>query len=141
MKIQLKRINNDYHFELKNERGHIAQIDSKSEVGGHDLAPSPMEYVLMGVAGCSAIDVISILKKQRQEITDYRAEVDGTRVEMDGAKPFKKISVTVYLEGNITPEKAKRAAQLSFEKYCSVSKTLEPTAEIKYKVVVNNEEV
>ncbi|WP_108802041.1 OsmC family protein [Aquimarina sp. Aq107] len=141
MKIELKRIDDDYHFELKNERGHITYIDSKAEVGGHDLAPSPMEYVLMGVAGCSAIDVISILKKQRQEITDYRAEVDGSRVEVDGAKPFKEISVTVYLEGEIAPEKAKRAAQLSFEKYCSVSKTLEPTATVTYKVVVNNEEV
>ncbi len=141
MKIQLKRIDNDYHFELKNERGHITHIDSKAEVGGHDLAPSPMEYVLMGVAGCSAIDVISILKKQRQEITDYRAEVNGARVEIDGAKPFKEIDVIVYLEGNIAPEKAKRAAQLSFEKYCSVSKTLEPTAKIRYKVVVNNEKV
>ncbi|WP_378182308.1 OsmC family protein [Aquimarina sp. SS2-1] len=141
MKIELKRIDNDYHFELKNERGHKTYIDSKAEVGGHDLAPSPMEYVLMGVAGCSAIDVISILKKQRQEITDYRAQVDGTRIEVDGAKPFKEIVVTVYLEGKIAPEKAKRAAQLSFEKYCSVSKTLEPTATIHYKVVVNNKEV
>ena len=95
----------------------------------------------MGVAGCSAIDVISILKKQRQEITSYSAEVDGTRVEIDGAKPFKEISVIVYLEGEIAPEKAKRAAQLSFEKYCSVSKTLEPTASIVYKVVLNNEEL
>ena len=69
MKIQLKRIDNDYHFELKNERGHTTFIDSKAAVGGHDLAPSPMEYVLMGVAGCSAIDIISILKKQKQEIT------------------------------------------------------------------------
>lgn len=141
MKIQLKRIDEDYHFELKNDRGHVTYIDSKAVVGGHDLAPSPMEYVLMGVAGCSAIDVISILKKQRQTITDYRAEVDGTRMEVDGAKPFKEIEVTVYLEGEIAPEKAKRAAELSFEKYCSVSKTLEPTATISYKVVVNNEEV
>ncbi|WP_281989437.1 OsmC family protein [Aquimarina aggregata] len=141
MKVQLKRIDNDYHFELKNERGHIAHIDSKAEVGGHDLAPSPMEYVLMGVAGCSAIDVISILKKQRQEITDYRAEVDGTREKIDGATPFKSIAVTVFLEGEIAPDKAKRAAQLSFEKYCSVSKTLEPTATIEYKVVLNNKEL
>ncbi|MBG6131390.1 putative redox protein [Aquimarina sp. EL_43] len=141
MKIQLKRIDNDYHFELKNERGHVTYIDSTAKVGGHDQAPSPMEYVLMGVAGCSAIDIISILKKQRQEITDYRAEVYGAREEIDGAKPFKKITVTVYLEGDITPEKALRAAELSFEKYCSVSKTLEPTATIEYKVVVNNKEV
>ncbi len=141
MKIELKRIDDDYHFELKNERGHITHIDSKAVVGGHDLAPSPMEYVLMGVAGCSAIDIISILKKQRQKITDYRAEVNGSRVKIEDATPFKEIDVTVYLEGEITPEKAKRAAQLSFEKYCSVSKTLEPTASVNYKVVVNNEEI
>ncbi|RZS92243.1 OsmC family protein [Aquimarina brevivitae] len=141
MKIKLNRIDNDYHFELKNERGHVTFIDSKAEVGGHDLAPSPMEYVLMGVAGCSAIDIISILKKQRQEITAYSAEVEGVRVPIDGAKPFKDIFVTVYLEGEIAEEKAKRAAQLSFEKYCSVSKTLEPTAKVTYKVVVNNKEV
>ena len=55
MKIQLKRIDNDYHFELKNERGHVTHIDSKAAVGGHDLAPSPMEYVLMGVAGCLSL--------------------------------------------------------------------------------------
>ena len=141
MKIQLNRIDNDYHFELKNERGHVTYIDSKEAVGGQDIAPSPMEYVLMGVAGCSAIDVISILKKQRQEITSYRAEVDGIREKIDGATPFKEITVTVYLEGEIAPEKAKRAATLSFEKYCSVSKTLEPTATIVYKVVLNNQEI
>ncbi len=141
MKIQLKRIDSDYHFELTNERGHVAHIDSKAAVGGHDLAPSPMEYVLMGVAGCSSIDIISILKKQRQEITDYRAEIDGSRVKVGEATPFKEISVTVYLEGDISPAKAKKAAKLSFEKYCSVSKTLEPTATVVYKIVVNNEEV
>ncbi|MDY8136529.1 OsmC family protein [Aquimarina sp. 2201CG5-10] len=141
MKVQLKRIDNDYHFELKNERGHVTHIDNKTENGGHDLAPSPMEYVLMGVAGCSAIDVISILKKQRQEITSYRAEVDGSRQKIDGATPFKEIDVVVYLEGDIDPSKANRAAQLSFEKYCSVSKTLEPTASINYKVVLNNKEI
>ncbi|UZO81010.1 OsmC family protein [Aquimarina sp. ERC-38] len=141
MKIELNRIDNDFHFELKNERGHISYIDSKAAVGGHDLAPSPMEYVLMGVAGCSSIDIISILKKQRQEITDYKVSVNGIREKIEDATPFKTIEVTVFLEGDIQPEKAKRAAQLSFEKYCSVSKTLEPTATIEYKVVVNNKKV
>lgn len=141
MKIQLSRIDNDFHFELKNERGHITHIDSKAAVGGHDLAPSPMEYVLMGVAGCSSIDIISILKKQRQEITDYKVDVHGIREKIEDATPFKTIEVTIFLEGDIQPEKAKRAAQLSFEKYCSVSKTLEPTAKIEYKVIVNSEEV
>ncbi len=141
MKITLNRINEAYHFELKNERGHVTHIDSKAAVGGHDLAPSPMEYVLMGVAGCSSIDIISILKKQRQDITDYKVEVNGTREKIGDATPFKVIEVIVYLEGTIAPQKAKKAAQLSFDKYCSVSKTLEPTASIVYKVIVNNEEV
>jgi len=141
MKIELNRIDDDYHFELKNERGHISYIDSKAVVGGHDLAPSPMEYVLMGVAGCSSIDIISILKKQKQLVTGYRVTVNGIREKIEDATPFKTIEVTIFLEGEVTPQKAKKAAQLSFDKYCSVSKTLEPTATIVYKVVVNNEEV
>ncbi|SFB03916.1 putative redox protein [Flavobacterium swingsii] len=141
MKITLNRINNDYHFQLKNERGHIVELDSRAEFGGNDLAPSPMEFLLMGVAGCSAIDVISILKKQRQEITSYKTEVEGIREQIEDAKPFKDITVTIFLEGNINEEKALKAAQLSFEKYCSVSKTLEPTAKINYKVVLNNKEI
>ena len=141
MKITLNRINDNFHFELKNERGHIVNVDSRPEFGGDDMGASPMELVLMGVAGCSAIDMISILKKQRQEITSFKAEVDGERVQIGDAKPFKNIYVVFYLEGNINSEKAAKAAQLSFEKYCSVSKTLEPTATIHYKVILNGVEL
>ncbi len=141
MKITLNRVNDDYHFRLKNERGHVVDVDNRSEFGGHDLGASPMELVLMGVAGCSAIDMISILKKQRQEITSFNAEVEGLRVQVDEAKPFKEIAVVFVLEGTIAADKAARAAQLSFEKYCSVSKTLEPTATVTYKVILNGEEL
>ena len=138
MKITLNRLNDAFHFELKNERGHSVTLDSRAEFGGSDLAPSPMELLLMGVAGCSAIDIISILKKQKQEITSYKAEVDGVREQVQDAKPFKKIAVTIFLEGKINEAKALKAAQLSFDKYCSVSKTLEPTAAISYQLVLNN---
>jgi putative redox protein len=141
MKITLNRINDNYHFELKNERGHIVNLDSRPESGGDDKGPSPMELVLMGVAGCSAIDMISILKKQRQEITSFKAEVEGERIQVGEAKPFKDIYLVFYLEGAIKEDKAARAAQLSFDKYCSVSKTLEPTATIHYKVVLNGLEL
>ena len=140
MKITLKRINEDYHFELQNERGHKVYLDSRAEFGGSDLAPSPMELLLMGVAGCSAIDIISILKKQRQNITSYYAEVEGERVQVDEAKPFKAITVTIYVEGAVDEEKAAKAAQLSFEKYCSVSKTIEPNATIYYQIKVNKKQ-
>lgn len=141
MKITLNRVNDNFHFELKNERGHIVNVDSRPEFGGNDMGPSPMELVLMGVAGCSSIDMISILKKQRQEITSFKAEVEGHREQVGEAKPFKKITLVFFLEGLINEEKALRAAQLSFDKYCSVSKTLEPTATINYKVVLNNIEL
>ena len=141
MKVTLNRLNDNFHFELKNERGHIVNVDSRPEFGGNDMGPSPMELVLMGVAGCSAIDMISILKKQRQDITSFKAEVDGERVQVGEAKPFKDIYVVFSLEGEINPEKASRAAQLSFEKYCSVSKTLEPTATVHYKVILNGVEL
>ena len=141
MKITLNRVNDNFHFELKNERGHIVNVDSRPEFGGDDQGPSPMELVLMGVAGCSAIDMISILKKQRQEITSFKAEVEGERLQVGEAKPFKDIYLVFLLEGDIKEDKAAKAAQLSFDKYCSVSKTLEPTATIHYKVVLNGVEL
>ena len=58
MKITLNRVNDNFHFELKNERGHLVNVDSRPEYGGNDMGASPMELVLMGVAGCSAIDMI-----------------------------------------------------------------------------------
>ena len=137
MKITLDRVNENFHFQLKNERGHIVNVDARPDFGGNDMGPSPMELVLMSVASCSGIDMISILKKQRQEITSFKAEVEGQRVQVGEAKPFKNIYVTFFLEGTINEEKAQRAAQLSFEKYCSVAKTVEPTATIHYKVVLN----
>ena len=124
MKITLNRVNDNYHFQLKNERGHIVDIDNRSEFGGDDLGASPMELILMAVGGCSSIDVISILKKQRQEITSFKVEVEGERVQIEEAKPFKEITVVFLLEGKIDSEKAIRAVELSFDKYCSVSKTL-----------------
>ena len=138
MKVTLNRVNDNFHFQLKNERGFVVDVDNKAEFGGDDLGASPMELLLMGVAGCSSIDIITILKKQRQEITSFKAEVEGTRVQIEDAKPFKKISVPFFLEGKIDADKAMRAAELSFDKYCSVSKTLEPTATIHFNMILNN---
>jgi putative redox protein len=138
MKVTLERVNDNFHFQLKNERGFVVDVDNKAEFGGDDLGASPMELLLMGVAGCSAIDIIAILKKQRQEITSFKAEVEGVRVPIDEAKPFKDITVVFFLDGKIDADKAMRAVELSFTKYCSVSKTLEPTATIHFKVILNN---
>ena len=137
MNIQLNRINDDYLFECTNQNGHSILLDNTSKEGSTGV--SPMETILMAVAGCSGIDVVSILKKQRQTITDFKAEVEGDRIQVEDAKPFKHIKVIFKLEGDIDPKKAQKAAELSFEKYCSVSKTMEPNVEVTYEVFVNGE--
>ena len=135
MKITLNRINSDYLFECTNQSGNKILLDNTSQPDAKGV--SPMESILMAVAGCSGIDIVSILKKQRQEITGFSAEVEGERVQVDDAKPFKSILVKFFLEGNIDPKKALKSAELSFDKYCSVSKTLEPNVAIAYEVYVN----
>ncbi|MBW7676854.1 OsmC family protein [Chryseobacterium chendengshani] len=139
MKITLNRLNDDFLFECTNSQGNSILLDNTSQPGAKGV--SPMESVLMAVAGCSGIDVVSILKKQRQEITSFRAEVEGERVPVEDAKPFKSILVKFFLEGTIDPKKALKACELSFEKYCSVSKTLEPTVAIGFEIYVNTEKV
>ena len=135
MEIKLTHIDN-YHSKIENLNGNYIEIDNKS-----DLEPkgvSPMELLLMGVAGCSSIDIISILKKQKQNFKDLRIKVKGFREKKEPPEIFKKIHANVYIDGDVDPKKAMKAAQLSFEKYCSVSKTLEATSEITYSVIVNN---
>ena len=135
MKVQLNRLNNNYLFEAKGASGVSVFIDNKTDEPSKGT--SPMELLLMGVGGCSAIDVVMILKKQRQEIVSYKMEVEGQRKEVRDAKPFEAMHVTIYLEGKIDATKAIRAAQLSFEKYCSVSITLEASVKITYGIVLN----
>ena len=137
MKITLNRINDDYLFECTNAAGNKIILDNTSQPDAKGV--SPMETVLMAVAGCSGIDIVSILKKQRQVIEDFSTEVEGERIQVDEAKPFKNIRVKFFLKGVIDPKKALKAAELSFEKYCSVSKTLEPNVTVSYEVFVNNE--
>ena len=137
MKVLLERINDDYLFEVSNSNGHRVLLDNKSKNKGSVKGISPMELLLMGLAGCSSIDVVAILKKQKINPKSIKMEVKGERTP--GAIPalFHTINVDVILEGDFLPEKAKRAVDLSFEKYCSVSKTLESTAKINYSIILN----
>lgn len=139
MKITLERKDDNFLFECKNENGSSVFLNKISEPD--DKGVSPMEGLLMSLAGCSGIDMILILKKQKQEITDFRAEVEGDRVDIDGATPFRKIWVKFFLEGNIDAAKAKRTAKLSFEKYCSVLKSLHSEINLTYDIFINGEKV
>lgn len=135
MKIHLKRLNNNYHFETTNERGDVVHLDNKSEPSPQGA--SPMELLLMGIAGCSSIDIVMILKKQQLEMTNLEMNVEGFRV--DGAVPnvFKRIHLEIIIDGEIPENKAQRAVDLSLEKYCSVAKMLEKTAEITSEIILN----
>ena len=125
MKVTLNRIDTNYLFEAKGPNNVSVFIDNKNDatVAG----ASPMELVLMAVGGCNAIDIISILKKQRQEVKE--------------AKPFEAIHLTIFLEGVISEEKALRAAALSFEKYCSVTITLAGCVTVTYQIVLNGKAI
>lgn len=139
MRINLKRLDKDFNFEAVNSDGNTISIDGSSAIGGHNKGLRPMQLLLAAIGGCSAIDIISILRKQKQEIDSFDIEVDGERDEA-GLKDyslFKTIVVHFIIKGKVDEEKAVRAVKLSMEKYCSVSKTLEPTANITYKVSVN----
>lgn len=135
MKITLERKNTDYLLEATGASGNTVMIDHS----GMEVVQgvSPMELLLMGVGSCSAIDIIAILKKQRQEITSYNVEVAGHRYDLHDAKPFKSMHVLVKLEGDIDPVKAQKAADLSFEKYCSVSKSFDSCIKVTYAIMLN----
>lgn len=135
MKINLKRIDDDYLFEMTNGWGNSILLNNL--VDENSKGVSPMESVLMGLVGCASIDVVSILKKQRQNITSFEAEVEAERKEMKEAKPFSAVHIRFKLAGDIDPKKAERAAELSFEKYCSVSMSLNPEIKIDWSIEID----
>jgi putative redox protein len=132
MKIEIKRINNATHLEATNEAGNKLYMDGSPAIGGQDLAFRPMQVLLTSLGGCSTMDVISILNKQKQDLRHIEISLDGEREP--GVEPslFRDIHVHFRLFGNVDPDKAKRAIDLSMTKYCSVAKTLEASAKISY---------
>jgi putative redox protein len=139
MRINLKRVDNDFNFEASNDDGNTISIDGAPDIGGHNKGMRPMQLLLAALGGCAAIDIILILKKQKQVIEFFDIEVDGEReaTTSEGVSLFRTIEVHFILKGNIEQSKAERAVQLSMEKYCSVTKTLEPTAKITHRVTIN----
>ncbi len=136
--IQLSRVNGDFGFVATDQNGHSIKMDSSPESGGENFGVRPMQTLLMGLGGCSAIDVISILKKQRQEVVDYKMTISGEREAGKEPSLWKDITVEFHLYGDIDPDKASRAVDLSMNKYCSVAATLMGAgASIKTEVFVH----
>jgi putative redox protein len=132
MRVELQRVNDAFHFEAVGSAGVKVHLDSSPDSGGQNLGARPMEMVLMGLGGCSAIDIILILEKQRQEVKDFRITIDGERAKDVIPAVFTTIHVHYTLTGHLNENKVKRAVDLSMEKYCSVSAMLNKTATITY---------
>ncbi len=136
--IQLSRVHGDFGFDASDENGHTVKMDSSPESGGQNYGVRPMQMLLMGLGGCSAIDVIAILKKQRQEVKDYKMVINGAREAGKEPSLWKDITIEFHLYGDVDRDKAVKAVDLSINKYCSVSATLEKAgAEIKTQVFVH----
>lgn len=135
MDIQLKQYNKHQIFEATNESGYSLLV-GRAE-GDNTNVIKPMELLLVSLASCSSIDVISILNKQRLVDFKYEVTVESKRKTNEIPAIFEEITLNFIFNGTVSPKKAKKAVDLSLEKYCSVSKIIEQTAEIKYKVIVN----
>jgi putative redox protein len=136
MNIKLERKNTAYHFEAINESGQIVNIDANPTIGGENKGARPMELLIMGLGGCSAIDILSILKKQKVEPSGMSIDIEANREKDAVPSLFTDIHIHFTFRGNVDHTKAEKAIQLSMEKYCSVAKTLEKTANIDYSFTV-----
>ena len=117
--------------------GHALVMDSDPSFGGKNTGPKPMELLLLGAGGCSGMDIISILKKKKQDVTGFEISVTGEKAE-DYPKKFTHIILEFLVKGrNISEEAVKKAIDLSMNKYCSVKANLEGPAKItfSYKII------
>ena len=117
-------------FDGTSGSGHTVAMDATVDVGGTDSGPTPMELLLVALAGCTGMDVISILRKQRQEVTKYEVTVHGTRADTH-PRVYVEVTVKHVVTGHhLDPQAVSRAIELSSSKYCSVSQTVARTANI-----------
>lgn len=123
---------NGLQFVGEGSSHHAIVLDGDPSVGGHNSGLRPMELLLIGIGGCSGMDIISILKKKKQEVTGLEINVNGAQAA-DYPKKFNTISIEFLVKGrNISEEAVKRAIDLSMNKYCSVKATLEGPAAIAF---------
>ena len=131
MKARIKWVEN-VCFMGESETGHAVVLDGAPEAGGRNLGMRPMEMLLIGMGACTSFDVVTILKKARQPVTDCVAEIDAARAE-EVPKVFTKIHVHFVVTGKgLNPSQVERAVKLSAEKYCSASIMLSKSVEITH---------
>lgn len=134
MKSELKWVNG-LEFVAEGESGHSVIVDASKESGGNNQGPRPMELLLHGLAGCTAIDIVLILKKMKVELIDFRIEVDGQRAE-EYPQRFTELNLKYILTGRgLTDKNVTRAIELSRDKYCSASNSFNATINYTYEII------
>ena len=119
-------------FVGESPSGHSVVMDGAPEVGGRNLGIRPMEMLILGLGGCTSFDVVSILRKSRQDLVDCEVEIEAERAT-EVPKVFTRIHLHFIVKGNhLDDKKVAKAIELSAEKYCSASKMLEKTATITH---------
>jgi putative redox protein len=134
-------VDDAFHFKAKNEEGNVVHVDGSQSIGGSGEGVRPMQLLVMGLGGCSAIDIVLILKKQKQIIDDLQIVLDAERHEDRIPATFRKIHLTYNFKGQLDSKKVKRAVTLGIDKYCSVTKILEETCDITFESFINGESI
>lgn len=136
MEIKLKRRNNKFNFEATNEGGQVVEIDANPAIGGEGKGFRPMEMMLVGLGGCSGIDMVNILTKQKESLEDIQINIEATR-RSEEPPIFDVININFDLYGPLNEQKVARAINLTFEKYCSVANILSRSAKINFTYTIN----
>ncbi|OGW28502.1 MAG: osmotically inducible protein OsmC [Nitrospirae bacterium GWC2_42_7] len=131
MKAKVKYIDG-LQFVGETDSGHAVIMDSTPDVGGNNTGPRPMELLLLGIGGCSGMDVVSILKKKKENVKDIEININGIKEE-EHPKKFRDINIEFIVKGiDLSDNAVRKAVELSMTKYCSVKATLEGSATITY---------
>jgi putative redox protein len=137
MEINLIRKNNKFNFEAENPAGQTVEIDAKPEIGGEGKGFRPMEMLLVGLGGCSGIDMVNVLQKQKEPLDDVKINIRASRRDEEMPPIFEEINIHFDLFGALNQQKVERALALTFEKYCSVSNILGRSATLKYTYTIH----
>lgn len=133
MKLILNRKNKPFLFEVENEVGAKLKIDASRDIGGGDDGLRPMELVASGLAGCVAIDILLILKKQRIDTDTFQIEIEANR-KQEIPSPFENIHLIFSLDEDIDTDKLTKNIQRVIDKYCSVSASLNHSIAITFEI-------
>jgi putative redox protein len=137
MEINLVRKSGKFNFEAENSAGFTVELDAKPEIGGEGKGFRPMEMLLIGLGGCSGIDVVNVLTKQKEPLDDVKISIKATRKDQEMPPIFDVINIHFDLYGALSVQKVERALAMTFEKYCSVSNILERSATINFTYTIH----